>query len=121
MNESTTGLLVALAAGVLLGVFFFGGLLWTVRKCLSSRQPALWVLGSLLLRTVVVLAGFYYVSAGHWERMLLCLAGFLIARLLATRLTGHSATVADRPREQRLHAAHAEGGSISDSLKGHTK
>jgi F1F0 ATPase subunit 2 len=120
MNEST-GLLTALAAGVLLGAFFFGGLLWTVRKCLSSRQPALWVLGSLLLRTGVVLAGFYYVSAGHWERMLLCLAGFFIARLLVIRLTGRTATADDPPLENRLHAAHAEGRSISDSLEGNTK
>jgi F1F0 ATPase subunit 2 len=120
MNESA-GLLTALAAGVLLGAFFFGGLLWTVRKCLSSRQPALWVLGSLLLRTGVVLAGFYYVSAGHWERMLLCLAGFFIARLLVIRLTGRTATADDPPLENRLHEAHAEGRSISDSLEGNTK
>lgn len=91
MSEGTA-LVMALAAGVLLGAFFFGGLLWTVRKCLSSRQPALWVLASLLLRTGVVLAGFYYVSAGHWERMLLCLAGFFIARLLVIRLSGRAAT-----------------------------
>lgn len=120
MNESA-GLLAALAAGVLLGAFFFGGLLWTVRKCLSSRQPALWVLGSLLLRTVVVLAGFYYVSGGHWERMLLCLAGFFVARLLVTRLTGHTTTVDDHPLEQRRHAAHAERAAISDSLKGNSE
>lgn len=120
MNEST-GLVTALAAGVLLGAFFFGGLMWTVCKCLSSRQPALWVLGSLLLRTGVVLAGFYYVSAGHWERMLLCLAGFFITRLLVTRLTGRTAMTDDPPLSQHLHAAHTEGRSISDLLKGNSK
>lgn len=120
MNEGTA-LVMALAAGVLLGAFFFGGLLWTVRRCLSSRQPALWVLASLLLRTVVVLAGFYYVAAGHWERMLLCLLGFLIARLLVIRLTGRTATADDPPLENRLHEAHAEGRSISDSLEGNSK
>lgn len=98
MSEGTA-LVMALAAGVLLGAFFFGGLLWTVRKCLSSRQPALWVLASLLLRTGVVLAGFYYVSAGHWERMLLCLAGFFIARLLVTGLSGRAA-----PNDEAHHA-----------------
>lgn len=91
MNEGTS-LLAALAAGVLLGAFFFGGLLWTVHKCLSARQPALWVLASLLLRTLVVLAGFYYVADGHWARMLLCLVGFLIARLLVIRLSGRPPT-----------------------------
>ncbi len=114
-------LLAALAAGVLLGGFFFGGLLWTVRKSLSSRHAALWVLVSLLLRTGVVLTGFYYVAAGHWGRMLLCLAGFLIARMLVMRLTERIATGDDPPHEHRLDAAHAERGSISDSLKGNSK
>ena len=30
-------------------------------RALSSTQPALWFLGSLLLRTSVALAGFYFV------------------------------------------------------------
>ena len=72
---------------MLLGTIFFGGLWWTVRKGVLSEQPALWFFGSLLLRMSIVLAGFYFVSGGHWERLLLCLAGFVIARLVVTRLT----------------------------------
>ena len=68
-------------AGMLLGAIFFGGLWWTVRKGVSSPRPALWFLGSLLLRTSIALAGFYFVSGGHWERLLACLLGFVIARL----------------------------------------
>jgi F1F0 ATPase subunit 2 len=120
MNE-TTALMTALAAGVLLGAFFFGGLLWTVRKCLSAQNPALWVLSSLLVRTSVVLTGFHYVSAAHWARMLLCLLGFLVARLLVTRLTEHTATADAHPLAHRLHAAHTVRGSISDSLEGNRK
>jgi len=33
------------------------------------------------------LAGFYFVSGGHWERLLLCLLGFVIARVVVTWLT----------------------------------
>jgi len=120
MNEST-GLLMALAAGVLLGGFFFFGLLWTIRRFLSSRQPALWMLGSLLLRTGVVLAGFYYVSAGQWERMLLCLVGFLVARLWVTRLTARSAPGDHPPLERNLHAVHYERTSIADPQQGDRK
>lgn len=80
-------LVLALAAGLLLGAIFFGGLWWTVRKGFSSPQPALWILGSLLLRTGTVLAGFYFVAGGHWERLLVCLLGFVIARLIAIRLS----------------------------------
>jgi len=78
----------ALLAGSFLGVVFFGGLWWTVRKGIVSENPALWFLGSLILRTALILAGFYYVSQGHWTRLAACLAGFLIARIiLVKRLT----------------------------------
>jgi F1F0 ATPase subunit 2 len=49
-------------AGVLLGAIFFGGLWWTVRKGVSSKRPALCFFGSLLLRTSIALAGFYFVG-----------------------------------------------------------
>ena len=62
-------LALALSAGVLLGAIFFGGLWWTVRKGVSSEQPAFWFFGSLLLRMSIALAGFYFVSDGHWERL----------------------------------------------------
>ena len=86
MNE-TVSLVPALLAGVLLGAMFFGGLWWTVRKGVSSKQPAFWFFGSLVLRTSIALAGFYFVGRGHWERLLVCILGFVIARLIVTRLT----------------------------------
>ncbi len=86
MNEVLL-LALALSAGALLGTIFFGGLWWTVRKGVASEQPVFWFFGSLLLRMSTVLAGFYFASGGHWERLLLCLAGFVIARLAVTRLT----------------------------------
>ena len=70
-----------LAAGILMGALFFGGLWWSVQKGLSSRQPALWFLGSALIRMSVTLVGFYLVGRGRWDRLLLCLLGFLIAHL----------------------------------------
>jgi F1F0 ATPase subunit 2 len=66
---------------------FFGGLWWTVRKGVSSKRPALWFFGSLLLRMSIALAGFYFVTGGHWERLMMCLLGFVIARFIVTRLT----------------------------------
>src|ERR1035438_3156065 len=75
-------LALALLAGALLGALFFGGLWWTVQKGVTSERPALWFLGSLLLRTGMILAGFYYVSQGHWSRLVACLLGFLIARVI---------------------------------------
>ncbi len=86
MNE-ILNLILPLVAGFLLGAFFFGGLWWTVQKGLSSRRPELWFLGSLLLRTGTAVAGFYFASGGHWERLLMCLLGFFIMRHIVTRLT----------------------------------
>lgn len=71
--------------GMALGAIFFGGLWWTVRRALASPQPALLVVVSMLSRTGVVVAGFYLVSGGQWQRLLLCLAGFIVARLVLTR------------------------------------
>ncbi len=78
---------LALGTGGLLGAFFFGGLWWTIRKGLTSDHSALWFLGSTLLRTTVAVAGFYFIGSGDWRKMMLCLGGFFVARLVVTRLT----------------------------------
>lgn len=82
------GLVLALAAGLLLGGLFFGGLWWTVRKGMTSNRPALLFLASLLVRTGTVVAGFYIVGEGHWQRLLVCLFGFVLARFIVTRFAG---------------------------------
>jgi F1F0 ATPase subunit 2 len=86
MNEPL-GLLLVLGTGVLLGTIFFGGLWWTIQKGVSSKRPALWFSGSLLLRTSIAMAGFFFIARGHSERLLVCLVGFVSARLIVMRLT----------------------------------
>jgi F1F0 ATPase subunit 2 len=103
MNEPVILLLMG-GAGVLLGVFFFGGLWWTVRRGLASKRPALWFLGSLLLRTGIVLAGIYFVSGGRWDGLLACLAGFVIARIIVTRFAGPPVEHHNSPAKEPAHA-----------------
>ena len=86
--SSVPALIVAWTVGVALGVVFFGGLWWTVRRGASSTQPALWFSCSLVLRMSICLTGLYVVSAGRLDRLLICLAGFIVSRVLVTRLTG---------------------------------
>lgn len=90
---------IALPAGVLLGLFFFGGLWWTVRRAVKSGNPALWFAASMLLRTAGTLAGFYFLCGGDWRRFAACLAGFIFARGILTRAAGSA-------REDK-EAAHA--------------
>tara|TARA_R110001583_G_scaffold45759_2_gene143838 strand:+ start:17093 stop:17374 length:282 start_codon:yes stop_codon:yes gene_type:complete len=81
------GLILSLIVGMALGLFFFGGLWWTVRKATTSTNPALWFLGSVMLRMTVVMSGFYVVMAGDWRRLCLALLGFIIARMLITHFS----------------------------------
>ncbi len=78
-------LVLALAAGAGLGAIYFGGLWWTVRRAGSFRRPAISMLVSVLLRMSVVLGGFYLVAGYGWQRLLLCLLGFVIARAAVSR------------------------------------
>lgn len=84
MSDSPA-LAVALLAGAVLGVFYFGGLWWSVQKGVSSERPGFWFFGSLLLRNIVTLTGFYVVSQGSWSRLMTCLLGFMLARVIIVR------------------------------------
>ena len=83
----TPALLMAAALGAGLGVIYFSGLWWTVRHAASFRRPALCVLVSALLRMGLALGGFYLAAGGSWQRMLLCLLGFVVVRAAVTWLT----------------------------------
>lgn len=96
-------LLLALAAGLVLGAVFFGGLWWTVARGVASRFTALWFFISLLLRSGVAMFGFYLVGRGSWERLVVCLAGFLVARLIVARLIA-PATLPPPPAGTTSHA-----------------
>ncbi|HVZ97201.1 MAG TPA: ATP synthase subunit I [Chitinophagaceae bacterium] len=80
-------LAITLIAGFATGVFFFGGLWFTVQKGMTAKAPAVWFVTSFVIRVAVTLVAFYYAGEGIWQRLLLCLAGFLIARIVVTKYT----------------------------------
>ena len=86
MNE-VISLLPALFAGIVLGFLFFGGLLLTVRMGLSAKRPTFIFLGSMIIRMAIVILGFYYIGGDNWQKMLVCLGGFLIGRMVITLIT----------------------------------
>jgi F1F0 ATPase subunit 2 len=86
MNECLS-IVWTIGAGLLLGAFFYGGLWWTVQKLSVCRRPALLLISSLIIRSGVILSAFYLiVEGGYWGRLLVSLLGFVVARLLVTKL-----------------------------------
>lgn len=103
MND-VPALLLAWVIGVALGAVFFLGLWWTVRVAVLSKVPALWFCSSVLLRMSLVVAGFYFVFGGHWERLLLCLLGFTMARYCVQTVTRFKGETKHRKLEVMRHA-----------------
>ena len=80
-------MILTFIAGIALGILFFYGLWLTVKKAVTAKTPALWFLGSSLIRTAIILGGFYYISQGDWQRLLVCLLGFITARYIVKGFT----------------------------------
>lgn len=78
-------LLFPLCIGVILGGSFFYTLWLTVNKGLKSSHPAFWFLGSVLARMSVAITVFYWVSDDNLFRLLMCLIGFIIGRVVMTK------------------------------------
>jgi F1F0 ATPase subunit 2 len=97
MTEAST-IALGLLAGSALGAVFYGGLWWTIRR-LAGRAIGPWLVGSFLLRAMIVLAGFFAVARGPWYGVAACFAGFLAARVAVTRFTrsGHAASASTPP------------------------
>jgi F1F0 ATPase subunit 2 len=82
-------LIVAFAAGLALGAFYFTALWRTVRQLPIANSPARLMLGSFILRMAVIMAGFYLVmGTGHWERLTAAMLGFIIIRKILTYRLG---------------------------------
>ena len=83
-------LFVAFVAGIGLGVVYFGGLWLTIRHLPESRSPALVAMVSFAGRTMLTLLGMYFVMGGSWQRLVACMAGMVVARVVLVRRFGPS-------------------------------
>lgn len=99
MNPYIT-LLLALAAGILMGAFYFRGLWWTVNRMEQAGRPLAWAAASFLLRTGVVVGGFYLLLDLGWQALAVALLGFLVIRTAALRRWGlRGATVSTQEQD----------------------
>lgn len=87
MTDGLTLLLSGLA-GVIIGLVFFAVLWWTVRHVLTSARPGLWQVASILARMSFAVFAFYLVGGQDWQRLLVCLVGFVIGRMVVLRTLG---------------------------------
>jgi F1F0 ATPase subunit 2 len=74
-----------LLAGFSLGIVFYGGLWATIRALPGSRHPVLLALGSFWGRSALVITGLILTTAGRWQNAVICLVGFLLARIALAR------------------------------------
>lgn len=77
----------ALAAGLVLGAAFFGGLWWTVNRALTATVPSIWFGLSALVRMAVSVSALCYIARWGLPSLLTCLCGLLIARGAVKHLT----------------------------------
>ena len=81
-------LVLSFFGGALLGAFYFNNLWNTVKKVTDEGKQGMFLLTGYFLRTGVVLAGFYLIMSGRWERVVAALAGFILIREIMKRVIG---------------------------------
>jgi len=89
-------------AGTGLGLFFFGGLAFTVRRLITGGGVLL-MLSSFLVRGAVLVVGFWLLARDHAEYWIACLIGFTAARVILSKAAPLELWLARREDE---HASH---------------
>jgi len=100
---SALELLLAALAGVALGLVYFGGLWWTVRRLSTWRQPQWALLLSFVVRAGLVLPVFVLLALRGALPLVFALLGFLAARfaLQARAVPARPASAAPRAETAR--------------------
>ncbi len=98
--ESPWQLALAAIAGAAVGLFYFGGLYWTVRRLAASRRPMLLAWGSFAARTAVAVAIIFLVGRDSVQRLVACLVAMVVTRMVLVRLWGHERPPAPEPSDR---------------------
>lgn len=73
-------MIISFLVGILLGIIFFGGLYWSVRKLTTVKYPGLLMAVSVIGRMVILLAGIYLVAGSDFRRMIAVLLGVVAVK-----------------------------------------
>ena len=106
MNENTQSgvdlaiampdLLLGLAIGLVASLIFFAGLEWGMRRALRGTRPGLFLIGSFVVRALVLLGlGWWVVSMADtlWTGVGFLIA-FFVVRTFAVRIARKAASLA---------------------------
>ena len=79
---------LALLWGLALGLFYFGGLWWTLRIFIQKDRPKLWFGLSFLIRIFVVMLFFWIIIEKNIGAFFISFAGFFLMRFFLIRKLG---------------------------------
>ncbi|MCK9275431.1 MAG: ATP synthase subunit I [Syntrophales bacterium] len=88
MNDIAVRIVFSFFMGVCIGLFFFGGLWWTVRRIAKAGRPSFLIIVSFALRAGLALFVIYLIAGGQLEKTLSALSGLIAARILMIRHMG---------------------------------
>ena len=74
--------------GIILSVFYFGGLYQTLKMAAGSKKLKSILLVSFLIRTILVLAGFWFILSYNFNSFIISFIAFVITRFIITRKLG---------------------------------
>jgi len=74
--------------GCCLGVFYFGGLWWTIGRTQSAGHPVMFYLASLLVRSFVVLVSLFLILQTGVIAMLAAMVAMIGVRIVLVRRVG---------------------------------
>jgi len=75
-------LTVYLIVGIILGLFYFGGLWFTVQNLNNRPHPFILLIASLFIRMAIVLTGLYLILQQGWIGLVMSLIGFITMRVV---------------------------------------
>jgi len=88
-----------LIVGLLLGLFYYGGLWLILRRLEQLKYPAVWLGLSLLIRTLTVVFVIYLLFSDSWKQLLIVLLGMLITRFLLVKYIRPTSCHTDKQRQ----------------------
>ncbi|MCF6148297.1 MAG: ATP synthase subunit I [Candidatus Kuenenia sp.] len=73
-------LATSFVVGMAMGILNFAGMWSTIHYLSVVKYPSVLIALSYTVRMAIILATFYFVMDGRWEKLLACMVGFFFVR-----------------------------------------